>query len=1068
MEHGRMILSGDDWRIVPAARGTKRERVFMEPSWIPAKVPGNIQADVENAKLIRPIWYGPLDEEMTKLALKDWWYQKEFTVPGDLQGKRAALLFHGVDYSCDVYLNGKKVGRNEGAFKRFRLEVTDALRQGTNVLQVRIDAMPEELLEWLTACDGKMSGEGTDKFFVLANNKIRQTLKGLKCPGNCSYDWGTNIYTLGIWKDVELQVTGDVRIDFIQVKGILTEDNSQGTADITLELNSSASGKIKAVSAVSGYGTEREKTEEFNIPAGDSKVHMTIAIDDPALWWPNGYGAQPLYQITARVETEGVCSDIAAARTGFRDIKWEATDGAPEELENKFGLVLNGKRIRTMGSCLTVPDLLHGRIGTRGRFFIEMAKECHMTVLRHHGGQIVMPDHMYDACDEMGIMLLYDFPIGNCCLETDQEFLGILEDTIRNIVKQVRNHPSILEWTGGNELDYYFQPEADRAGVEAERRAAEAEDDSRVFRDTCPVEGSRHAPWDYNPDIHYHYYNSDLKDNKGVLPLMRYGEFGCQTPSNLEVWYRDFPVASQWPLNEDDPTQWRKNALNAVFDSDYWLRPSVIERFFGPLDDLEMTIKGGQYLAGEGIRYAIDALRARGKSIGGFTTWDYNEPWPNGAGSFAIDYDGRPVMMYRFMQEALEPVALSLQYDSIFYSAFQDNYAVLRIAADIPQKAEGLQWTCIQRDRRGNIYHEDSGITSIDNQEVKELCRIKINPPGNMYCGPAFAELSLKDKNGGLLAAREYIFCPEGVKAPLRSLVKREGINDNEFGIPYVTTGLKGAVVYDAKLEITDRRYETDEEYEYLSLTLKNTGIMTALFVEFHPLLNYRTDLIIRDNFFSIAPGQEHTFVVKAHKGGELTLPQTGFYITAFNADTITAAPCEEVILYMGRRDSIAREYRGYFGEEASEAVKPEEVKPEAVSLGADQEAAIREKSVQKKALQVKAAGRQIPADEVNYLMENIVTFCFHTDHREEARLRIHTADSSKEPCRVNILLNGQKTEEIVMDSGYGIQKEMPDHLACPGTYEVKLPGWMFTQENKLEICVTSGWFTWDAMDLVK
>lgn len=98
----------------------------------------------------------------------------------------------------------------------------------------------------------------------------------------------------------------------------------------------------------------------------------------------------------------------------------------------------------------------------------------------------------------------------------------------------------------------------------------------------------------------------------------------------------------------------------------------------------------------------------------------------------------------------------------------------------------------------------------------------------------------------------------------MRSLVKREGLNDHEFGIPYVTTGIRGAVVYEAKLEITNQQYQVDDEYEYLSLTLKNAGTMTALFVEIHPLLNYRTDLIIRDNFVSIPPNQEHTLVVKA------------------------------------------------------------------------------------------------------------------------------------------------------------------------------------------------------------
>lgn len=1031
-------LNGHDWQITAAAPGTEREQALLSPTWIPATVPGNVQSDVESAKLIKPIWYGPLDENMTNLALNDWWYQKEFTISEDLCGKRITLLFYGVDYSCDIYLNGKKVGRNEGTFKRFRLDVTDIIQKGINLLQVKIDAMPKELLEWIVACDGKMSGEGTDKFFVFANNKIRQTLKGLKCPGNCSYDWGTNIYTLGIWKEVELHITDDVRIDFIQAKGLLNADYSKGTVDITLELNSKEQKKIKVISTIICNGTEKEETAEFSVPANDSKVHMAIAVDHPSLWWPNGYGEQPLYDIKSRVYVNGECSDEIVTRIGFRDIKWETTEGAPEELENKFGLVLNGKRIRTMGSCLTVPDLLHGRIGTRGRFFVEMAKECNMTALRHHGGQVIMPDNMYDACDEMGIMLLFDFPIGNCCLETDQEFLDNLDDTIRNIVKQIRNHPSILEWTGGNELDYYFQPSADRAGVEAERHAAESEDDTRIFRDTCPVEGSRHAPWDYNADLHYHYYNSDLKDNKGVLPLMRYGEFGCQTPSNIEVWYRDFPVKSQWPLNEEDPTQWRKNALNAVFDTDYWLRPSVIERFFGQLDDLEMTIKGGQYLAGEGIRYAIDALRARGKKIGGFTSWDYNEPWPNGAGSFVIDYDGRPVMMYRFMQEALEPIALQLRYDSIFYSAFEDNYAVLRIVGDVPQQVDGLHWSCIQRDRRGNVYAENSGITSIDNQEVKELCKIKINPPQNMYFGPAFIELTLTDSKGKLLTRREYIFCPEGVKAPLRSLVKREGLNDHEFGIPYVTTGIRGAVVYEAKLEITNQQYQVDDEYEYLSLTLKNVGTMTALFVEIHPLLNYRTDLIIRDNFVSIPPNQEHTLEVKAHKGGELTLLQNGFYITGFNAETVQVAPCAEVLAYMGRRDSISREYKGYFENAAPQTNE------------------------------VAAIGAEIPASEVGYLLEETAIFSFACISKKAARLRIHTADSSKEECIVELSLNGQKAADIVMESGYGVQKEQPDHLACPKVYEVVLPAEMFEQNNKLQIHVTKGWFTWDSMDIIQ
>lgn len=1033
----KMNLSGKDWRLWPVQAGTGREDALKDPKWIPASVPGNVQADVESAKLIKPIWYGPLDENMTNLALSDWWYSKEFEISENDADKRKTLVFYGVDYSCDVYVNGIKAGRNEGTFKRFRFDVTELIKPGKNLLEIKVDAMPEELLSWINECDGKMSGEGTEHFFVFANNKIRQTLKGLKCPGNCSYDWGTNIYTLGVWKEVELWLTEEVRIDFIQAKGLLYQDYSKGNADLTLELDSKAAAAIKVVAEIKGNGCQEEKSAEFEIPAGESKVNLILPVEKPALWWPNGYGDHPLYDITAKVYVNGKLSDVIATRIGFRDIQWEDTEGAPNGLKNKFGLVLNGKRIRTMGSCLTVTDLLHGRIGRGGRFFVEMAKECNMTVLRHHGGQPIMPENMYDACDEMGIMLLFDFPIGNCCLETDDEFLKNLSDTIRNIVKQLRNHASIMEWTGGNELDYYFNPGADRKGVEVERYAAESEDDTRLFRDTCPVEGSRHAPWDYNPDLHYNYYNSDLKDNKGVLPLMRYGEFGCQTPANLEVWYRDFPVASQWPLNEEDPTQWRKNALNAVFDSDYWLRPSLIERFFGDLDDLEMTIKGGQYLAGEGIRYAMDALRARGKKIGGFTSWDYNEPWPNGAGSYVIDYDGRPVMAYRFMQEALEPIALQLKYDSIFYSLFKDNFATLRIVADIPERAENLKWEYVQRDRRGNVYGQGNGTVSIDSQEVINLCEIKINPPQNMGFGPAFTELTLKDSDGQILAQRVYVFCAEGVKAPLRSLVKREGVNDHEFGIPYVTTGIKGMKVYDAKLETVGTEYSTDEEYEYLAVTLKNTGVMTALFVEAHPMLNYRTDLIIRDNFISIPPQEERTLVIKAHRGGETTLEQTGFAVTCFNSETVNVLPSDDVLLYMGRRDSISREFKGYFDTDST-----------AVAA-------------------VRAAGREIPAAEVCYLSEGKTDFIFESQNRKDAKLRIHIADSSKEPCSAEIYLNGRKVSDIEMSKGFGVQKDKPDHLAFPETYEVILPGDLFAQENTLTVKVVAGWFTWDAMDVV-
>ncbi|MFV0351795.1 MAG: glycoside hydrolase family 2 protein [Oscillospiraceae bacterium] len=1044
MSNQTILLNGTDWQICKGeAKSNALPLSVPGNTWIDATVPGNIQADIERAKFIKPIWYGPRDDYMTALCLSDWWYRKTFFAKNDWAQKRISLFFGGVDFACEIFINGTPVYKNEGTFKQFWVDISNHVRLAEeNELQVKIDAMPPELLEWIVDSDGKMSAEGEEKFFVFANNKIRQTLKGLKSPGNCSYDWGTNIYTLGIWKDVALHVTGTVRADCIQARGLLNSDYSAGTASVTLELDCSDEAEINVDITLTGKEGAKTIAAPFTVTKGKNKVTLDIPVENPNLWWPTGYGEPALYTVDAAVSCGGGISCNAHARFGFRDVQWEPTEGAPAGMKNKFGLVINGQRVRTLGSCFTSPDLLPGRLGSRGTHYLDMAKACNMNTFRQHGAQVIMPAEFYDAADEAGIMILLDFPIGNCMPETDDVFLKKLKETITSIVKETRNHPCILEWSGGNELDIYFNVAADDTGVRVIEAAVLAEDDTRTFRDTCPIEGSRHAPWDYNADLHYDYYNSDLKDNKGIIPLMRYGEFGCQTPSNLEVWQRDFPLDSQWPLDPENPTQYRKNALNAVFDHDYWLRPAVIERFFGPLDNLEMVIKGGQYLGAEGLRYAMDALRAMGKRLGGFSSWDYNEPWPNGAGSFLVDYDGRPVMMYHFVKEALTPVTLQLKYDQVFYSMYRDTFATIRIVSDAPNRQEDLSWTYTGRDREGNVYEHNAGTISINPLEVIELGQIKITPPFKMAAGPVLGELILKDSSGTIIAQRVHLFCAEGAQYPLRSLLTQNKVNNYPFDIPYVTTGLAGREVAKTTLAVQQCRSYEDDIFEYMDVTLQNTGSMTALFIELHPLLCYRTDLIIPDNFISIPPSEERTITIKARKNSVLplpapeTLPQTGFTVSCFNAPELTIAPDESVLLHMGRRNKLCRGYKGY---EEKEGYVTE----------------------------VTATNGVISTAEVSYISRDKANFSFTTNTQNPATLYLHLADNAKQGCRIRVLLNGSAIAEETLCGGYGVQDAQPDHLACAQTLTIPVAGGSLQNNNRLEVQVLNGWFTWDAMSLI-
>jgi hypothetical protein len=152
-------LSGGDWRIHEDADGKGAEHRMFEadvsvPGWLPATVPGNIQADLEAAHQLKPLWYGAGDPRMAEVAQKNWWYRKDFVAPKTYEGWRVKLVFDGVDHECEVWLNGKVFEQSlpEGlglqkadpAHLAFPATATmdvppGVLREGKNTIEVQVE-----------------------------------------------------------------------------------------------------------------------------------------------------------------------------------------------------------------------------------------------------------------------------------------------------------------------------------------------------------------------------------------------------------------------------------------------------------------------------------------------------------------------------------------------------------------------------------------------------------------------------------------------------------------------------------------------------------------------------------------------------------------------------------------------------------------------------------------------------------------------------------------------------------------------------------------------------------------
>jgi hypothetical protein len=213
-----------------------------------------------------------------------------------------------------------------------------------------------------------------------------------------------------------------------------------------------------------------------------------------------------------------------------------------------------------------------------------------------------------------------------------------------------------------------------------------------------------------------------------------------------------------------------------------------------------------------------------------------------------------------------------------------------------------------------------------------------------------------------------------------------------------------------------------------------------------HPLIEYRTDLLIESGECFIPPGESRTITIRSdvRNGSGLSLAQTGWRLSCWNADDVVVLPVGEVLLAVGRHDQMCREYSGYF-----DPTKVNDVK------------------------QGMLEGTRSDPSPLPYLLDSshAVRFVFplrDAQAKHSARLRIHTADQAeKAPTQVAVTLNGRRMEGS-LPVGLGIQRTDPAHLAFPATLEFQVPAAdLRPGKNLLEVRVRDdGWFSWGAVDL--
>ncbi len=617
--------------------------------WMPATVPGCVIQDLLDNNVIEDPYYEQNSLRCEWVENRWWVYQTAFILDEACRGQDIALVFEGVDYRCHIFLNGEKLCEHEGMFQPIRLDIAPKARwDRPNDLEVVLESPPDEMGQ------------------IGRTSQVRtQTSRfGYK------WDYGTRLVHSGIWQDVYLDVTPGARIDNVHIVTGVEEDD--GVVDVTARLRLTGE-PCELMAQLCLDGTE-VALHSATVNPEEQAVSFRLRVEDPALWWPNGHGAQPLYGLSVRLMRGDRQCDRYDARVGIRSLEYQANEGAAAEAL-PYTVVVNGRRIYIKGVNISPLDHRIGSISTeRYERLLTLIRDGHINMVRVWGGGITEKEAFYDLCDHYGILVWQEFNQSSSGIDNvpprDPGFLRLLRANAEATLLRRRNHVCLALWNGGNEL-------MDAGGVPASyadeniamlRALVEELDPQRLFLPTSASGPSEfldvspqglgrnhdvHGPWQYQgPQRHYEMYN--LSDS------LLHSEFGTDGFTNYSSVTRFLSPDNRRPSNVKDNLVWRHHG-------EWWDTTQRDQALFGPPRSLRQMIACSQFLQAEGLRYAVEANRRRAFHNSGSIIWQFNEPWPNLFNTCMVDCFGTPKGAYWWVKRGYAPLTVTLRYDRLVW-----------------------------------------------------------------------------------------------------------------------------------------------------------------------------------------------------------------------------------------------------------------------------------------------------------------------------------------------------------------------------------------------------------------
>jgi len=671
-----------------------------------AQVPGGVHTDLLAAGVIPDPFFADCEYDVMWVAEKDWQYLCTFMVPSDLlEEDRVELVCDGLDTLGQVELNGKCLGRFENMFRQYRWEIKELLHPGENQICFTFDSVVNKVAD----LDSKRPLRGVSQA-IPGGPHVR------KAPCQFGWDWGPMLPPIGLWKDIRLEGYQTARMNEFHLRQRIENGNAVLSAEINLDCWKPR--VLQAAVQVIAPGNQVwEKKVDFQ---GDT-AQVIMEIPQPQLWWPNGYGSQPLYTVQIALQDGDQKLDGRTCKIGFRTIELRRE---PDQWGESFTFIVNGVPLFAKGADWIPADSFPTRISDGYlEGLIRSAADAHMNMLRIWGGGFYEEDRFYDLCDRYGILLWQDF-IFACSIYPDREdFFENVREEARQNVRRLRHHASLALWCGNNEMEQGWVDWGWNDLKDHDNQRLKAAYD-RMFHHLLPgVVAAEDPDRPYWPSsassgIPFTDPNSQARGDchywdvwHGGKPFTAYretyprfmSEFGFQSLPPLKT-IKAYAEEKDWNL-----TSYIMEHHQRSTEGNGLMISQMTESFRMP-KNFPMLVYLSMLLQAEGIRYGVEHWRRNKNRTSGILYWQLNDCWPVASWS-SIDYFGRWKALHYMARRFYAPVLLSVE-------DVANTMNVWVTSDQVAPWSGSIEWKLVRLS--GEVIESGSATVNLDPQQSKQ------------------------------------------------------------------------------------------------------------------------------------------------------------------------------------------------------------------------------------------------------------------------------------------------------------------------------------------------------------